>query len=81
MLLLFSLHKKIILVALLNYNWTTDVTWTILPMSLLSFCALIVVISLLSMEGHSALSSIKTILICVPKMNECLTGLEGHEGE
>ncbi len=25
--------------------------------------------------------SIKNILICVPKMNEGLTGLERHEGE
>ncbi len=25
--------------------------------------------------------SIKNILICVPKMNEGLTGLEQHEGE
>ncbi len=38
-----------------NYGWTPDVTWTILLMSLLRFCALIVVISLLSMEGQRAL--------------------------
>ncbi len=38
-----------------TYGWTPDVTWTILPMSLLRFCALIVIISLLSMEGQRAL--------------------------
>ncbi len=36
---------------------------------------------LLSMGGFRELSdSIKNILICVPKMNEGLTGLERHEG-
>ncbi len=32
-------------------------------------------------DGQRALRFIKTILICVPKMNEGLTGLELHEGE
>ncbi len=36
-LFLFSLHTKSILVSSLNYGWTPDVTWTILPMSLLCF--------------------------------------------
>ncbi len=37
---------------------------------------------LLSMEGIWQLSDlIKNILICVPKMNKVLTGLERHEGE
>ncbi len=49
-------------------------------MFLLRFCALIMVISSLSMEGQLS-DSIKIILICVPKMNEGLTGLEWHEGE
>ncbi len=35
MLFLFSLHTKSILVALLHYGLTTDVTWSILTMSLL----------------------------------------------
>ncbi len=39
----------------LSYGWTPDVTWTILPMSLLHFYSLIVLISLLSMKGQRAL--------------------------
>ncbi len=39
------------------------------------------VVTLLSMQGQKILDFIKNILICVPKMNEGLTGLEGHEGE
>ncbi len=35
------------------------------------------VVALLSMQSQK----IKNILICVPKMNEGLTGLERHEGE
>ncbi len=35
----------------------------------------------LSMEGQKALEFHQNILICVPKMNEGLTGLERHEGE
>ncbi len=38
-----------------NYGRTTDATWTILTMSVLCFCALIVVVPLLSMEGQKAL--------------------------
>ncbi len=49
--------------------------------SLLWFCALIVIVSLLSMEGQRALRFNQKILICVPKMNEGLMGLERHEGE
>ncbi len=36
---------------------------------------------MLSMQGQRALGMQKNILICVPKMNEGLTGLERHEGE
>ncbi len=37
---------------------------------------------LLSMEGQRTLGfHKKKILICVPKMNECLMGLEPHEDE
>ncbi len=36
---------------------------------------------LLSMQGQIALRFHQNILICVPKMNEGLTGLERHEGE
>ncbi len=32
-------------------------------------------------EGSRLLDFIKNILICVPKMNEGLTGLEQHEDE
>ncbi len=41
---------------------------------------LIVVISLLSMEGQRALRFHQNILICVPKMYEGLTVLERNEG-
>ncbi len=54
-LFLFSLHTKSILVASYNYGWTTDVTWTILTMSLQTFWALNVSIVLLSMERQKAL--------------------------
>ncbi len=37
------------------YGWTTDVTWTILTMSLLPFWALNVAVALLSMQGQKAL--------------------------
>ncbi len=36
---------------------------------------------LLYMQGQRALFFIKNVLICVPKMNEGLKGLERHEGE
>ncbi len=54
-LFLFSLRTQSILVALFNYSWTPDVTWTILTMYLPSFCALNVVVPLLSMEGQKSL--------------------------
>ncbi len=39
-------------------------------------------VALLSMQGQRAgLDFIKNILICVPKINEGLMGLEQHEGE
>ncbi len=41
---------------------TTDVTWTILMMSLLPFWALIVSVALLSMEGQKALGFHKKYL-------------------
>ncbi len=40
-----------------------------------------IAVVLLSMEGQRALDLIKNNLICIPKMNEGLTGLERHEGE
>ncbi len=50
-------------------------------MSLLRFWAQDKVVALLSMQGQKALDFIKNILICVPKINEGLTGLERHEEE
>ncbi len=55
LLFLFSLCTNIILVASQNWSWATYITWTVLPTSLLRFWALIVIISLLSMEGQRAL--------------------------
>ncbi len=63
--ILVSLHTKVIFVA-----WTTDVTWTILAMSLLPVWALNVSVVLLSMQGQKAPQFHTNILICVPKMNE-----------
>ncbi len=45
-------------------------------MSLLPFWALNVVVPLVSMQGQKALGFHKKYLICVPKMNEGLRGLE-----
>ncbi len=45
----FFVHKKSILVALYSLGLTSDVSWTILTMSLLPFWALNVVVPLLSM--------------------------------
>ncbi len=39
------------------------------------------VVVVLSMEGQKALGFHQKYLICVPKMNKGLTGLEQHEGE
>ncbi len=50
----FFAHKKYSC-SFVNYGWTTDVTWTILIMSLLRFCALTVVGPLLLMKGQKAL--------------------------
>ncbi len=50
----FFVHKNI-LVASWHYNWTTNVTWTILMMPLLPFWALNVSVALLSMQGQKAL--------------------------
>ncbi len=50
-----SLRAKTILVASYNYGWTTDVTWTILTISLSPFWALIVVGPLLSIKDQRAL--------------------------
>ncbi len=49
----FFVHK--VFVALYNDSLTTDVTWTILMMSLLPFRALTVSVVLMSMEGQKAL--------------------------
>ncbi len=53
-LFVFSLCTKSFLVASSNYGWSTDVTWTILTMSLLPFWALNMWVLLLSMEGQKA---------------------------
>ncbi len=59
---------------------TTDVTWTILMMSLLPLWALNVSVALLSKQGQKALGfQQKNTLICVTKMSKCR--LERHEGE
>ncbi len=81
------LNKVFFLIIIIIYTFfiyfllTTDVTWTILIMSLLPFWALNVVVALLSMQGQKALRFHLNILICVPKMSKGLTGLERHEGE
>ncbi len=47
-----------------------------------TFLCLDRVVPLPSMEGQKALGfHQKYILICIPKMNTGLTGLEQHEGE
>ncbi len=74
-LFFFSLCTKIILIASYNYGWITDVTWTILSMSLLPFWALNISVVLRSMQVQKALGFHKNILICVPKLNEGLTVL------
>ncbi len=51
-----------------------------LTMSLLPFWALNVIFELLSMQGQKASYFIKHSLICVPKMNDNLMGLERSEG-
>ncbi len=48
---------------------------------LLPFWASTMVVVLLSMEGQKAHGFLKNILICAPKMNEGLAGLERHEDE
>ncbi len=50
-------------------------------MPLSPFWALNVEVTLLSMQGQKALGLIGNILICVPKMNEGLTGFERYEVE
>ncbi len=51
-------------------------------MSLQPFCALIVLVPLLFMQGQKAPGfHNKNILICIPKMNKGPVGLEQHEGE
>ncbi len=55
------LHTKSILVAL--YSRTTDVTWTILTMSLLRFWVLNVSVALLSMQVRKLSDFIKNILM------------------
>ncbi len=70
LLFLFSLHTKSILVALQNYGWTTDVTWTILTMSLLPFWALDVSVALLYICRVRMISDfIKNIFICEEYLN------------
>ncbi len=49
-------------------------------MSLLHFWVLNMSVALQAMEGPKASDLIKNILICVPKMNKVLRGLEQYEG-
>ncbi len=51
----FFLYAQSFFVATLNYGWTTDVTWTILMMSLLHIWVLNVMVVLLSMQDQKAL--------------------------
>ncbi len=51
----FVFYAQSFFVATLNYGWTTDVTWTILMMSLLHFWVLNVMVVLLSMQDQKAL--------------------------
>ncbi len=72
-LFLFSLCTKRILVASQNWSWATDVTWTVLPMSL--FLGLGTFQLCCGLWRVRKLSDfIKNILICVPKMNEGILG-------
>ncbi len=54
-LYLFSLHKKMILVAAGNYSWTPDVTWTVLMIFFATFLDVGTLVVLLSMKGQRAL--------------------------
>ncbi len=81
MLFLLSLHSKSILVASQKWSWATDVTWTVLPMSSVVSESGNISVVLLSMQGQRALRFLQNILICVPKMNEGLMGLEWNKGE
>ncbi len=56
-------------------GWTTDVTWTVLLMSLLCLCALTIC------RVRKLSDFLKNILMCVLKMNHGLTGFERHEGD
>ncbi len=68
---LFSLHTKSILLASENYSWTTDVTWTILMMSLPPWtCQLRCCLC-----SRKILDFIKNIFICGPKTNKELSFL------
>ncbi len=62
--------------ATLNYSWTTDVTWTILMMSLLPFWALNVKVALLLMEGLLSMDGQKALRFVLVN-----TGLKRHAGE
>ncbi len=53
-ILVFFTHKKYSR-SFIYHGWTTDVTWTVLTMSLLPFWALNVSVVLLSMQGQKAL--------------------------
>ncbi len=74
------LNAKSIVVSSANYGWTTDITWTILMMSLLPFWALNVSVAFLYMQGQKALRFHQKYLNCFLKMNEGLRVLERHEG-
>ncbi len=76
----FFAHKKYSC-RFVKLRLNTDVTWTILSMSLLYFWAWNISVALLPMQGQKLSDFIQNILICVPRMNEGLMGLERHEGE
>ncbi len=87
-LFLFYFVTKIILVASYNYGWTPDVTYLVkfthqyftdvLAMFLDHNC-----VKILAVYGRvrELLDLIINSLICVPKMNKGLMGLEQHESE
>ncbi len=52
---MFSLHTKAYSHSFIHYSWTTDVTWTVLTMSLLHLCALNVSVVLLSLGKKKSL--------------------------
>ncbi len=75
----FLAHKKYSR-SFIKLRLNTDITWTILMMSLLPFWTLNMSVCFLY-RVRKILDFMKNNLVCVPKMNKGLTGLELHEGE